>query len=621
MNSDEVLDVKVLPNRSHDCLSHRGIAREISLLTGVALKKEKYTENFLSKSEKLGVSIAKEAFCNRSTSTIMRGITVGPSPQWLVDRLQAVGQKSINNIVDATNYVMLSSGQPLHAFDLGKLIEKNGGYNILIRNAKNGENVVTLDDKTYTLSSDMLCITDGNCKDNKILDIAGIKGGKHAKISPETVDILIEAANFDAISIGKTARILGLRTDASMRFEHGITPEFTLPAMHAVCELIVNIAGGAVETFVDTYPSPQKKRIISLPLSQSEIVLGFTIKEEKIVEILSGIGCIIEKQEDSFLVTAPFERLDLTLPQDLIEEIGRIYGYENLPTVEMEKIASVEHDASSQHLDLIRVFLTSKGFSEVYTSSFSSNGKTELENPLASDKKFLRENLANGLIGTLRLNLYNTPLLGLHDYVKIFEIGNVFNQKENLSLIVAVGAEEKTKDTESNLKKNVLNEIIEYLKDEFGISTKPFPTNGRLDVMGKKYIAPMFEFEINQSDLFKPIKNRTTIPMDSFFPKHTRYQKISPYPFVLRDVAVFVPQGVDAEEVEKIIIPNAAGFLVRISLFDTFTKTDEEGHQRTSYAFNLVFQSQEKTLSEHEINEIMKNITDALNSQNGWQVR
>ncbi len=265
---DDILDVKVTANRGHDCLSHRGIAKELSAILDIPLIQDALRQPVVldPKTDAVLVAIEDPALCNRYIAGYIKGVKVGPSPEWLRISLEAIGQRSINNIVDATNYVMFGLGQPLHAFDAGQLAIYDG-YTISVRRAVDGERLVALDEKEYALNNSMLIISDANGPGKEIpIGIAGIKGGMPAGINEVTTDIIIESANFNGASVRKTAQALKLRTDASTRFEQVISPELAAYGMHAVVELITSLAGGEVVGFVDEYPiQPQKWKSRSLP--------------------------------------------------------------------------------------------------------------------------------------------------------------------------------------------------------------------------------------------------------------------------------------------------------------------------------------------------------------------
>src|SRR3989344_2361188 len=321
---DEVLDVKVTPNRGHDALSHRGIAKELSAILKLLLANDPFVLRPLLAPVTTDVSVELDSkLCKRYIAGYIKGVKVGPSPEWLKQRLEAVGQRSINNVVDATNFVMFNMGQPLHAFDAGKL----GSLNIGVRAAKDGEVMVALDKKEYTLNSSMLVVTAADAP----VGIAGVKGGMPAAIDETTKDIVIESANFDGVSVRKTAQALKLRTDASARFEQVLSPEVAAHGMQAVAALIQELAGGELRGFVDVYPEPQKPAFASVTVEKVNAVLGTALTGADIADAFARLGFAYKEEAGVFEVQAPFERLDITIPEDLIEEVARVVGYDKIP--------------------------------------------------------------------------------------------------------------------------------------------------------------------------------------------------------------------------------------------------------------------------------------------------
>lgn len=719
IGNDHVLDVKVTPNRAHDCFSHQGIARELARLLGRPLYPETLSEYEVRSDKEVHIEIREEKRCPRYMAVVIEGVKVGPSPAWLRERLESVGQRSVNNVVDVTNFVMLETGQPLHAFDLDKLAtDAAGNPRILVRAAIAGEKLTTLDDKPLELSEGMLVIAD----EREAIAVAGVKGGKSASIGEGTVNIVIESANFDGTSVRKTSRALSLRTDSSARFEHGISAELAEEGIRLAIELILKVAGTdatAVGSIADAYPKKRQPYKFGVSVSEVNGLLGTKLSEKEVGEILKRLGFEYEKvdplakvlelaprfegvpykygasisydapaafdcssftaylyaqagiglprmavdqycygaevkkkdlkqgdlvfsntgsgkiyfeskefmpgrikvsqgvdhvglylgngmvahatrtagkvaveplegsvqfkdvvgyrrfagKERRFVVTTPAERLDLMaarsflvsgIKEDLIEEIGRIYGYRNIKAVKPKPPKKKPmNNPVFDKANAVRVALVGEGYSEVMTYAFRSKGDVELANPISSDKKFLRSNLSDGIKEAVLLNKHNAALLGLSE-IKIFEIGSVFGQEEKIN--VALGE-----------KGGVTEYSLEEAYEKFAQS-----------VAGK-------------------IKSGT---------KNIKYKTISPYPFALRDIAVFVPKGVKSDAVLKVITGECGALLVQKRLFDVFEK---EG--RISYAFNLVFQSSERTLIDEELNAVMAKVTAALNSKKGWQVR
>lgn len=569
-DDDTIFDIKVLPDRAHDSLSHFGIAREISVIFNLPIKPEiKEFPKIFSNEGKTELKIKNEEQkdCRRYIGRIIRNVKVGPSPEWLRKNLEVIGQKSINNIVDVTNYVMFDLGNPIHAFDLDKL----DGSEIIIRKSKIGEKILTLDKKEVGLDEDVLVISDS--KDP--LAIAGIKGGNKAEVDINTSNLVIEVANFDPVLIRKTTKKVNIQTDSSKRFENEISPVLAEVAMNRISNLILEVAGGELEESVENYPEkPEEKKVIFTTEYLNKI-LGVKIEEGEIRDILSRQDYDFSVSNGEWKVKIPFWRLDLNLPCDFAEEIGRIYGYEKIevkiPDLDFNKNDALEW----QQIKKVRAYFVSNGYREVMTYSFTNLGEVEVL-ASASDKKFLRTNLSDGVKKSYELNKINLPLLG-DDEVKIFEVGAIF-----------------TKDNSASAKGS--NEIKEQVSvcwaDKSGVEETS------LDDFVESKISFDFNFKNFQLDNFK-----TFLPW-------------SQYPFITRDIAVWVPENVKPEELTQIYKEFGTELLVcEPKLFDQFTK---EG--RTSYAFRLVFQSYDKTLTDDEVNIIMTNIEEKISSLN-WVVR
>jgi phenylalanyl-tRNA synthetase beta chain len=329
VDGEHILDIKILPNMAHSCLCHRGIAREFSALLGLPIKK--YARDFhdLLNTPKsnlnLEIKIENAGACRRYVGRVIENIQIGPSPLWLKKRLENLGQRSINNLVDATNYVMLDIGQPMHVFDADKLI----GDTIEVKKAKPGDDLTTLDGKKVTLDDNILVISNNN----KALAVAGIKGGTLAEISVDTKNIVLESANFDPALIRKTSQKIKIQTDASKRYENDLTPVLAGEAMDILTKLIVEIAGTEdtkVGNPVDVYPIPDHKFTLGVSAEEVEKVLGLKISEAEIIKIFKQFGFVNKKEGDQLIIEVPAERLDLRIKEDLIEEIGRVYGYDKL---------------------------------------------------------------------------------------------------------------------------------------------------------------------------------------------------------------------------------------------------------------------------------------------------
>lgn len=599
-DGDTIFDLKIMPDRGHDLLSHRGVAREVSVLSGTPLKTSRKSKVESLKADittALRVVVEDAKFCPRYIGRIVENVKVGESPAWLRERLESVGQRSINNLVDITNYVMLELGQPMHAFDLNKL----SGAEIFVRRAKEGEVFMTLDDKEIAFTPETFVIADSA----RSLAIAGVKGGKDAGVEEGTTRVIFESANFDPVQVRKTSHRVGIRTDSSKRFEHGLSPVLALEAMELAIALFLKVCPDAkVGEMVDVYPEPQKECVIVMSAEDLNSILGSTLSINETEEIIKRLDFAYTKEGEVFTVTPPLIRLDLAIKEDLVEEIGRVYGFDKIADAPLQDFHfKAQPLRAYYYANLIRDTLVTHGFSEVFTSSFQKEGVFAVANPLALDKGFLRKDLTANITQALELNSRNAPLLGL-DEIKIFEIGKVFPGVMEEKLSCAIGIE----PTKAGKKKDAL--VREALEGARAILCDTLGTS-----VDGVLAANIFEFDLGAL-LEKLPEPKVGAPFTSV---NTRYTKISAYPFMLRDIALWVPEGVTSDEVLD-VIANEAGELLRTKrLFDVFTKEFPEG-KKTSYAFNLVFQSYEKTLSDEEINGIMEKITKALAARN-WLVR
>jgi phenylalanyl-tRNA synthetase beta chain len=585
VGSDWVFDIAVLPNRAHDALSHWSIAWEIASLQGKKLKPLlKELKDTPPSNRQLSVKIEDTELCPRYTGRVIENITVGDSPIWLRDLLFSIGQRSINVAVDIANYVMFSVGQPMHVFDADKL----SGNEIIVRHAKEGERITTLDGKDVVLNPSVLIIADSAGP----LAIAGIKGGTRAEVDKNTKNIIIEAANFHGTNIRRTAKGLGIRTDASVRFEHELAPHLVEPAMKLMTELILDLTAGAeteLGAVVDVKSTEEVTYTVKFTTKDIERLLGVVITEKEIEDILNNIGF---EWKAGFVVTVPPTRLDLRLTADMVEEVGRYYGYDKIPGVVIPSSGQPKILKSYYYSNIIRDTLSAIGFSEVYGYSFAPKGEIALKNPLAEGKDFMRTSLTEGISERIAMNIKNKDLLGL-DNVNIFEIGNIYlNSGERLHCAIA------SSDKKLNLT-NLLPWVVKNI-----------------------YSGPENILEFDLTSLMETLPEPTSYSgLVSQKDSSITYKPFSLFPFVSRDIAVFVPINLTSDSVLDLIKENAGNFLIKTKLFDQFTKKFEDGTQKTSYAFRLIFQSNERTLTGEEVTAIMDKITNVLNSREGWKVR
>ena len=613
-----ILDIDVLPNRAHDCFSHLGIAREISALLKIPLKAEPLPKLKILRrkaEEFLKLEVREPALCRRYLAAIMINVKVGSSPSWLRERLVAAGQKSINNIVDAGNYVMMEVGQPLHAFDMDKI----NPVKIVVRKARTGEEITTLDNRHYKLNEETLVIADSKMP----LAIAGIKGGKKAEIDNKTKNIVIESANFEPTNIRFTSKKLGLRTGASAGFENEISPNLASIAMERVLSLIQKTAGGEIIAGkIDYYPEKIPLSRVSFKTSDVSKLLGVDIPEKEIISVLKRLGFGIQKTKGTFIIISPLERLDINIKEDVIEEIARIYGYEKIPSrVPEGLLIPARRNNDYFYENAIRDILVGAGFSEVYNYSFSSSGEIEIENPIAIDKKYLRANLLDGLKDNAGRNLK------YFDEIRIFEMGKIFrklsgaeiSEKNALAGIVAY----KNPKKEGGQEFSEVKGILEMLFSRLGMSDFWFDDSPKTEAVKADRLLKLAEIKIGNTGIGFVDKNAFEIDLEKFIGLATEeieYRPVSKYPAVIRDVAVLVPLKTKVIEVLDVIENTAGKLLIDTDLFDIY-EGEELGKGRKNFAFHLIFQSGEKTLSDKEINILMEKIIKAIEEKSDWEVR
>jgi len=623
-----VLDIDVLPNRA-DCYSHFGIAREISTILNFKLKTEQWRlkEDKKVKTKEL-VSLNVISGCQRYTGRIIFDVKVGESPSWIKERLEACGIKPINNVVDITNYVMLELGQPLHAFDFEK-IERG---KIIVRFAKKGEKILTLDDEEYELDKDILVIADAK----KPIAIAGIKGGKESGISENTKIILLESANFHPVAIRRASIKLDLKTDASIRFSHGLDPNLTEVAINRAAYLISKFCRGKIaKGTIDYYPKKVFPRKIKLEVQKVESLLGIKISKEKILKILKNLGF---KVSPNFIVEVPTFRRDIAIQEDLIEEIGRIYGYANIerkfPTV---SLIPPRKNPEIFWENFTKDVLISLGFTEVYNYSFLSKEDIEnfgfereaieIENPASAFYQFLRPSLLPNLIKNIQKNQSEFK------EIRIFEIGKIFKiKKEKTEKKALAGVILGDKFLEAK-------GIIDTLFKKMGIPNfyfdfyQPVPQESKISIWKIKKSAEIkinsenvgFLGEISREILEKYRIKDKVVAFDLDFEKLSRlaseeheYEPFSPYPAIVRDISVLVPKNVLVEEVMNVIEESAGNLIRDIDLFDIYEEIEEE---RKSLAFHIVFQLKEKAISPEEVEEAFQKIIKNLEKNPNWEVR
>ena len=596
-----VFDIKVLPNRAHDALGHRGMARELCADFGFTFKEDeriKKSEAFLDSSiQSPLISIENGEKCTRFMGVRLDNVKVEESPKWLKERLESIGQRSINNIVDITNYVQFSLNKPMHAYDTRSI-----KGTLSARVARAGETLVTLDEKSLKLDEAALVIAD----DEKVLGLAGIKGGKFSGIQSDTTSVILESANFEPTLIRKTSQKYDLRTDASKRFENGIANSLIEEGLYMTANLIKELCADAkVSLVTDIYPKVDETFSLSVSLNDVNAILGTKYTNDEVEETFKKLLFKYVTENDIYTVEIPDERLDIRIKEDVAEEVGRIIGYDKLvPVLPVLNREGLPHKRMFYE-NKIREILVRNGFSEVMTYTFGDIGEVELIKGLADDKEKLRNSLGHGMLNSLSLNIYNAPLLG-EKTIKIFEIGNVFSKdKETRHLALAIDDGGKKSNFTDGVDM-ILAEIKRTLEltslDYTTVSTKPYVIEIDFDTMIEllpdpiNYEAPSF----------------TSLPMVS-------YKPVSAYPFIARDIAMWVPAITTWESINTLCLEVRNTLVTRVDLFDTFPK-EIEGIRKTSFAFRLVFQSYEKTLTDEEVNEMMEAYYKVFKDK-GYEIR
>lgn len=647
---DVVLEVAVTPNRP-DCLSHLGIAREIGALFGGKLKKPavkiREANEAISKWAKIEIKDVEN--CPRYTARIVRNVKVEASPKWLQDLLKAVGTRPVNNVVDVTNYVLLELGHPLHAFDYDKL----EGRKIVVQKAKEGDTFVTLDGKERKLTSEMLMI----CDAVRPVAIAGVMGGVNTEISDTSTNVLIESAYFNPRNIRRTSKSLGLSTDASQRFERGADPNVTRYAVDRCAQLIQEICGGEVlKGVVDVYPRRIRPSIVPLRFGKVNDVLGTQLKPKQIVRILTSLEIIPKarrKGSGEIVCQIPTFRPDLEREIDLIEEVGRIYGYDNVETKMGTALKFFSSPPPEYLSDQFRNDLVGAGYFEVITNSLQKKSVAllsgamcvEVRNPISEEMAALRTSLIPGVLEVVRHNIYH----GTKD-MRLFEIGNVFRLssggekgkyfdsfvEEERLLVMLTGkayaqswekVDRETDfydlkgDIESLLKKIFLDKV-RYIYYPTSDTLTEFSVGIEIDgtyvgSIGKVRNEILQQFGIEQ-DVWAA---ELSLELINKIPKRQiAFESLPKFPSVRRDLAFIVDETIPAADLEGAIRHSAGELLVGLRLFDLY-RGDPIQQGKKSCAFSLEFLSRERTLTDDEVERTTRTIIEHVKRKLGAELR
>ena len=657
---DIVLDLDLTPNLAR-CFSLVGVAREVAALTGAQLRLP--DASMLAEGTPIAgqieIVIEDPDLCNRYSATLIRDVTIGPSPFWMQRRLTMAGMRPISNIVDITNYVMLELGQPLHAFDYDLLLERawQSGCDvprIIMRRAQEGEKMITLDNIERQLTTDMLMITDAAGP----IAVGGVMGGLETEIHDGTRAILLESANFDFINNRRTAQTLKLPSEATARFGRGVPASGTVAAAQRASELMRTLAGGTVAQGVaDEYPIEQPVVTVDLPVTEVARILGIEIPKNEIVRILESLDFGVVDRGETFSVTAPQHRLDVSIPADLIEEIARVYGYDRIPTTLLaDELPPQRSNIELEIEEQVRDVLAGTGLQEVITYSLgnlAAYGKltpggpepdpadyVQLANPLTPEREFMRRTLMTSLLETVRDNLRYT------DRVTIFEIGRVYWPREGETLpeeprhlCMALTGPRASQtwlggDAES-FNFYDLKGIVEALLAHLNLSGATFapaqhPTfhPGRsatlsigeieVGVLGEVHPEVCEAYDLGERCICLAEFNLEKLLSTAGQP--VQMTPISPYPAVYEDLALVVDEAMPAAEVQQAIVKAGGKLLQRVELFDVY-RGEQLPEGKKSLAFSLTYQAMDRSLRSKQVAKERGRMVRRLERQIGARLR
>lgn len=593
--SDIILDVdnKSLTHRP-DLWGHLGIARELAAIWQIPLHEPAPPPVPERKEIGFKVTVKAPELVRRYMGVVLGGIKVGPSPEWLQRALTAVGARSINNVVDVTNYVMYELGQPLHAFDLAKMT----GSEIVVRTAKRDERLTTLDGAERELASSTLVIADTK----QALAVAGVMGGVNSEVSNATATLVLESANFDAVSIRQTSASLGLRTEASVRFEKALDPELAAIGLKRAVELLLEIMPTAhvMSAVEDIYVRPLEIKPIELSVDWLHARLGMELSALKVQSILASLGFKLKSRGDKLVVMPPSWRAtrDITIPEDLLEEVARIHGYDKVPPVLPKfEITPPPKDEAQDLRWKIRDLLVGAGWTETYSYSFVSKhaqGEVEIDNPVDQTKRWLRPRL----LASLEEQFESARRAG-RGTVKLFELGRVFRKTEGVFGVGAKGG--------STLPSQPWHlALAAYEPDGTGLRAL-------------KGVFKLIEQELNLASLRHELQGDSgaymaEVELDELSPAPVReYQSLPKYPSITRDVSMVVPTGVTWESIAS-AVTKLSQLIKSVEVIDVY-------EAKRSIAYRITFRSAERTLTSQEVEAEMAKLTKLLKDKFNATIR
>jgi len=642
--SDTVIEFDLTPNRS-DCFCIIGIAREVAAILKTPLKypRVKLPPGETPIEELSSVTVEAPDHCPRYAARVVTNVTVGPSPFWLQDRLHSVGLRAINNVVDVTNFVLMEMGQPLHAFDFDRLAE----HRIVVRTAQEGQTFTTLDGTERTLGSDMLMICDGK----RPVALAGIMGGLESEIEDQTTRVLIESAYFNPITTRRTAKRLGLNTESSHRFERGVDPGGVRSALDRAAQLMVELAGGKLaEGVIDVYPRPFSERVIELSVERTNRLLGTRLSRDEVGAYLKSVELDVDPlDEDRLKVVPPTFRVDITRPEDLMEEVARLRGYDQIPTTHpVSRVVARKPDKKLQVRDRLRQLLAGCGFSEIVTYSFIGREACDhlllhgqdprrrmvsVLNPLTEDQTVMRASLLPGLLATMYRNSKQR-----NEDLRVFELGKVFlyppaadpdQLPEEIEMISGLWTGARRVKTlhfkESKVDFYDIKGVVEAVcagLNMTGVRFAPltgtdFPYlrpgyaaqiqagNERLGAVGELSGEVLKNFGLKQVAYCFDIDFDRLVDHVS---EEKRAKTLSRFPATTRDMALILSNTVEAQALLDFIEGMKQSLIERVEVFDVYAGSPiPEGGK--SIGLRFTYRSSERSLTDSDVNSIHETMT------------
>ncbi len=645
---DQVLVLELTPNRS-DCLGMIGVAREVAAILGkkVNLPEIRIKENGQPTAAFARVSVNDPDLCPRYAGRVSRNVKIKPSPAWMQRRLRAAGIRPINNIVDITNYVMMEYNQPLHAFDLDRI----SGGEIVVRRAKDGEKLVTLDDVERTLHSDNLLITDPT----KPLCVAGVMGGSTSEVTDRTVNIFLEAAYFNPISIRKTAKALDMRTESSLRFERGIDPNGVIEALNRAAALMQELGEGELtQGYIDVHPDPVREKTIRFRANRINEWLGTSLSVEAIRTYLESVSMTVTEDGDYLEVTVPSYRRDIGHMADLAEEVARLYGYDRIPVTFPASLAVGERTTGQKFRHELRRILHGNGVSEIITYSLYPKNvperlglgtddplrnTVELMVPLSEEQAVMRTTLAHGMLETLAFNSRRRQ-----NDVAFFEIARVYLPKEGQilpdePLHLAIGLMGRKAELGWNQSKDYydfydIKGLMELIADAFNITGLTFAVSSRpylhpgqaadilvegriVGYLGQVHPRVAKNYELTEKAYLLEVDLEV---LAEGWQRDILFKPLPKFPAVERDLALVLPVDVSPEHVIAQIHALGSELIENVELFDVYTGGQVPEGCR-SMAFSLTYRAKDRTLNDTEVQKLQAELLEKLNQRYGAVIR